>query len=72
MSFGSFNKAFEPARTPFDWLSRDTAEVDKYIADPFCGFICTYGFFQGPARRARLDSRCRRRMAAIPKDLPIH
>ena len=33
-----FNAGFAPARTPYDWLSCDPEEVDKYLADPFCGF----------------------------------
>ncbi|MGO8998994.1 MAG: alpha/beta fold hydrolase [Polyangiaceae bacterium] len=39
--FGSFNLRFRPARTAFDWLSRDTAAVDAYVADPLCGFPCS-------------------------------
>jgi len=41
LSFGSFNKKFRPVRTRFDWLSRDSAEVDLYAQDPLCGFRCT-------------------------------
>ena len=45
MAFGNYNKGFDVHRTDYDWLSRDDAVVDKYIADPLCGFIPTAGLF---------------------------
>lgn len=45
IAFGAYNKCFEPNRTKFDWISRDEEQVDKYIADPFCGFIATASLF---------------------------
>jgi alpha-beta hydrolase superfamily lysophospholipase len=45
LTFENYNKAFQPNKTEFDWLSRDEKEVDKYIDDSFCGGIFTTGFF---------------------------
>lgn len=41
LAFGSYNKHFKPARTKFDWLTRDEKIVDQYIEDPLCGFRFT-------------------------------
>ncbi|QQE80597.1 alpha/beta hydrolase [Alicyclobacillus sp. SO9] len=45
LMFGNYNKSFANVRTPFDWLSRDHREVDKYVNDPLCGFVCSSGFY---------------------------
>ena len=71
LSFGAFNKPFQPARTPFDWLSRDPAEVDKYAADPRCGFIASTQLWIDMLD-ALGDIAARGRQARIPKRLPIY
>lgn len=45
LSFGSFNRAFKPNQTEFDWLCSDREVLDTYIADPNCGFLCTTQFW---------------------------
>jgi alpha-beta hydrolase superfamily lysophospholipase len=71
LSFGEYSKAFAPARTEFDWLSRDPAEVDAYIADPLCGFPVStqtwVDLLDALDRIARPSS-----VARVPKGLPLY
>ena len=71
VAFGSYNNGYENPKTAFDWLNRDPAEVQKYIDDPNCGFVCTaalyndmmkgIGFITSPSNIAKMR-----------KDLPIY
>ena len=71
LSFGSFNGAFKPNRTDYDWLSRDSAEVDKYIKDPWCGAVFTAGFFCDMLEGIGYINK-KENIAKIPENLPIY
>lgn len=71
LMFGSNNNSFKQNRTDFDWLSRETKEVDKYIDDEFCGTVFTTGFFYdflGGLKSIADEMEIKN----VPKDLPIY
>lgn len=69
LAFGSYNNRNEN-RTNSDWLSRDEAEVDKFINDPLCGKPVTADFFY-ELSKAIHDNFDKDELLRIPKRLPI-
>jgi alpha-beta hydrolase superfamily lysophospholipase len=71
LDLSTFNASFQPARTDFDWLSRDESIVDAYLSDPLCGFgidaASTKDMFAGARRLADPAE-----VARMPHDLPIY
>jgi alpha-beta hydrolase superfamily lysophospholipase len=69
VDLSAFNAPFEH-RTGFEWLSRDEAEVDAYVADPLTGFSYDIegmkAVFEG-ARRVADPAQ----LAAVRSDLPL-
>jgi alpha-beta hydrolase superfamily lysophospholipase len=71
MAVGNLNKAFEPSRTPKDWLNRDNSEIDRYVADPYCGKPFPNTFFL-ELTRLLLNTWKAKNERGVPIDLPIY
>ena len=70
LAFGSYNKRIPDAKSAYDWLSRDTEIVRKYLDDPACGFTFTtagYGDLFSLLTYVNSDEWYK----DIPKDIPI-
>ena len=67
---GSYNRAFAPARTSNDWLSRNEENVDRYCFDPYCNFRFTCSAYQD-FFNIMLDLKLRRQEEGIPRELPL-
>lgn len=70
LSFGSYNDKYENSRTKFDWLSRDSEEVDKYILDPYCGAVFPISFFYDFLKGLK-TIHTKENLNNIPKELPV-
>jgi alpha-beta hydrolase superfamily lysophospholipase len=71
LDLSAFNAPFEPARTDYDWLSRDPEQVDLYVADARCGF----GLSEVDGKQMFVSARQLAdpaRLAGLRSDLPVY
>lgn len=71
LSFRGYNNHYKPARTVFDWLTRDSAVVDAYLEDPDCGFVSSAGLTRDMLTGIKYISSLKN-LDRMNKDLPVY
>jgi len=71
LTFQAWARKMPQRRTDFDWLSRDENEVDRYVADPLCGWDATVSMWQDIFEMI-FHAAADHNFAALPRDLPFH
>jgi alpha-beta hydrolase superfamily lysophospholipase len=71
LTFQDWGRKVPDARTAFDWLSRDSAEVGAYIADPLCGWDASVSMWRDVFRMV-FTGADDRSFAGVRRDLPFH
>ena len=70
LAFGTYNNK-TAKRTSFDWLTTDDSIVDKYIADPLCGFLFTTNGYKD-LLTLMLEISRKDWFTSIPVNLPVY
>ena len=65
-----FNKAFEPRRTDYDWLSTDPKVANEFVNDPLCGTLDSLGFYRDLIDLLN-NMQKKKNIELIPKNMPI-
>ena len=70
LAAGGFGKQIPDARTPLDWLSVNSDNVDAYLADEYCGAMFSVGAYSTLTDLTRwvVSQEC---ASHVPKDLPV-
>ena len=71
LAFGSYNKIYDNPKTEYDWLSRDEANVQKYIDDPLCGFIPSCSLFRDMMTGVKFITN-KKNLTAMNKGMPVY
>lgn len=71
LSIGAYNRKFAPNRTVADWICRDEAVVDAYLADPYCNFQTTAGMNHAMMSGLQYLSK-KANLAKMDKDTPVY
>lgn len=71
LAFGTYLSKIENPRTKFDWLSRDTEQVDKYIDDPLCGFVGKIGLYRDMMQGIKFIT-SEKNIAQMNKEKPVY
>lgn len=70
MGVGAYAKAIKDAQTPYDWLSHNRENVERYIADELCGFPFAAGGYATLTSLTK-DACSIHTAALVPATLPL-
>ena len=71
MIFSSYKKGIKKPKTEYDWLSRDEETVSRYLQDPWCGFVCSNGFYHELLNGVQMANRPDY-IARMKKTMPVY
>lgn len=69
LGFSAYDKPFEH-RTHYDWGMRDTAQVDEYVADEYCGFLFSVAGYKDLSKLV-IECNSDEWFKNVAKDMPV-